>query len=162
MANGRRARRRVQVPPEQQVGVYAHSLGIWHTPHEFTLDFMVQEAPVIVPGAEDAPPPVQRLRVAARVRVPPTVLFELIRAVNHNLGLYEERFGKIRRPGEDLEAPTYPPVDWLDEDGSAEDLEDAAAESGDGTASDGGSPGDGSDGPGDDADPTDDGASSDD
>jgi hypothetical protein len=42
-------------------------------------------------------------RVVARVRIPPTIVFDLLRAVNENLAQYEEAFGEIKRPSD--EAP---------------------------------------------------------
>ena len=33
----------IQVPPEEEAGEYANFLMIWHTPHEFTLDYAVMQ-----------------------------------------------------------------------------------------------------------------------
>ncbi len=38
-------------------------------------------------------------RIVARIKVPPTVVFDILRAVNENLGRYEAAFGAIRPPG---------------------------------------------------------------
>jgi hypothetical protein len=38
-------------------------------------------------------------RVVARVKIPPTVVFSLIRAINENMTRYEQAFGEIQRPG---------------------------------------------------------------
>jgi len=45
--------------------------------------------------------------MVARVRVPPTSLFEIIRTISQNLAMYEQKFGPIGTPGPD--APLYPP-----------------------------------------------------
>ena len=45
-------------------------------------------------------------RLVARIRVPPTAVFDMIRTINQNLTLYEQRFGQIRPPGS---PPPYPP-----------------------------------------------------
>src|SRR5215472_10306820 len=82
--------------PDQQVGSYANALAIWHTAHEFTFDFLVSSEP---------PQP-------ARIRIPPTAVFDIIRTVNQNLTLYEQRFGQIRPPGAQM--PLYPPDDPAD------------------------------------------------
>ena len=46
-------------------------------------------------------------RLVARVRIPPTTVFDIIRTISQNLALYEQKFGPIRMPGGD--APLYPP-----------------------------------------------------
>jgi hypothetical protein len=46
-------------------------------------------------------------RLVARVRVPPTSVFEIIQTISQNLAMYEQKFGPIRTPGQDT--PLYPP-----------------------------------------------------
>ena len=46
-------------------------------------------------------------RLVARIRVPPTAVFDIIRTINQNLTLYEQRSGHIRPPGG--QSPLYPP-----------------------------------------------------
>jgi hypothetical protein len=88
------------------VGVYSNFLGVWHTAHEFTLDFAVTQP--ASPGTDENGNVVTRVpcQVVARVRVPPTVLFDFLRTINENLTNYESSFGSIQRPpaGE-----VYPP-----------------------------------------------------
>lgn len=94
--------------PGLRGGVYANTLLVWHTPHEFTLDFMVHAQP---------PQPAQTAQgqavikaphqLVARVRISPSVAFEVIRAINENMTNYESAFGPIHRPGQ--EAPLYAP-----------------------------------------------------
>ncbi|HEY6015820.1 MAG TPA: DUF3467 domain-containing protein [Gaiellaceae bacterium] len=81
----------VDLPDELVPGVYANAAGVWHTPYEFTVDFLSlllrdPEAPDVVP-----------CRVVARIKLPPTVIFDLIRALNANMTVYEARFGEIHR-----------------------------------------------------------------
>jgi hypothetical protein len=38
-------------------------------------------------------------RVVARVKIPVTVLFDVLRALNENMTRYESVFGEIKRPG---------------------------------------------------------------
>jgi hypothetical protein len=99
--------------PSLEGGVYANGLIAWFTPHEFTLDFIVNSAPS-QPGETPEGEAVIRAphRLAARVRIPPTALFDIIRAINENMGRYEQAFGPIRRPGP--EVPLYPPGDLGD------------------------------------------------
>jgi hypothetical protein len=89
-------------------GVYANALAVWHTPHEFTLDFMVTANP---PQPAQTPEGETVIRaphqLVARVRIPPGAVFDIIRAINENMTNYEQAFGPIRRPGQDT--PLYPP-----------------------------------------------------
>jgi hypothetical protein len=77
----------IAVPPELLGGVYANLLGVWHTEHEFTLDFasaISQEGGILG---------------VSRIRVAPTVVFELMQNINRELAIYEQKYGAIRRPG---------------------------------------------------------------
>ena len=87
-------------------GVYSNFLGVWHTAHEFTLDFAVTQ-PAMSATDEDGNP-VTRVpcQVVARVRVPPTVVFDFLRTINENLSTYESSFGAIQRPAS---GEVYPP-----------------------------------------------------
>jgi hypothetical protein len=96
----------VQITPEMEAGVYANFLNVWHTAHEFTLDFastMPAEQ-----GTDELGAPGVRIpaRVAVRVKVPPTLMFDIIRAINDNLTRYEATFGAISRPSDG--PPLYP------------------------------------------------------
>jgi hypothetical protein len=81
----------IQVPEALQAGAYANGAMVRHTPYEFTLDFFSTQPPT-----PDAPNVVQCL-VTARVKIPPTVVFDLLRAVNENMTKYESQFGEIPR-----------------------------------------------------------------
>jgi hypothetical protein len=97
----------VTVPDDVAAGHYANLLNVWHTAHEFTLDFATTMAPeggLDPHGEEFVRVPV---RVVERVRVPPTLLFDIIRALNDNLTRYEETFGPIPRPQGN--EPLFPP-----------------------------------------------------
>jgi hypothetical protein len=108
----RRPRFQVLVPDELQGGAYANALNVWHTAHEFTLDFGAT-----LPAERRPEGVVVPIRVAARVKVPPSVLFEMIRAINENMTRYESVFGRIEGPSSD--EPLVPPDDLLG--GSAPD-----------------------------------------
>jgi hypothetical protein len=91
---------KLDVPPELEGGTYANVLNVWHTAYEFTLDFGVMQQ---VGEPEDADAAVQvPVRVVSRVRIPVTLLFEVLKALNTNMTGYESTFGSIRPP----EAPT--------------------------------------------------------
>lgn len=88
------------VPPELERGAYANFLSVWHTPYEFTLDFaVIQPSPV---AEEDDPnsPVTVPCPVVARVKIPVTLVFDVLRALNENMTRFESRFGEIQRPGE--------------------------------------------------------------
>ena len=88
--------------PALEAGDYANGLAIWHTLHEFTFDFFVSSQP----PAEVTTPEGEKViraphRLVARIRVPPTSVFDIIRTVSQNLSLYEQKFGPIRTPSSD-------------------------------------------------------------
>jgi uncharacterized protein DUF3467 len=88
----------IQIPNELEAGVYANFLSVWHTAYEFTLDFGVTQPPQ-VDHPDDPNEPVRvDCRVVARVKIPVTVLFDVLRALNENMTRYEQVFGEIRRP----------------------------------------------------------------
>lgn len=85
--------------PEAQVpGVYADLVGVWHTPDVFVLDFSTLVEPARLHPDPAAPPTVvQRAQVVARVRVPPSQVFEIMRALEQQLTAWEAETG--RSPG---------------------------------------------------------------
>ncbi len=78
----------VEVPVEIEDGVYSDMVYVWHSEHGFTLDFGSLKRPPGGPG--DGPEPV---KIVARVRIPPGVMFPLTRALSENLDLFERRNG---------------------------------------------------------------------
>ena len=78
------------IPDEIAGGVYSNMVLVWHTAYEFTLDFSAIE-----PSDSNRVP----CRVVSRVRIPPTVIFDLMRALNENMAKYEATFGEIKRVG---------------------------------------------------------------
>lgn len=93
---------KLDVPPELEGGTYANVLNVWHTAYEFTLDFGVMQQ-VGEPDPEDPDAALQvPVRVVSRVRIPVTLLFEVLKALNTNMTGYESTFGPIRAP----QAPT--------------------------------------------------------
>jgi hypothetical protein len=96
---------RGEIRPEIAGGVYSNLLVVSHTPHEFTLDFMVMgpgAAMVDDTGQQYLPAP-----VVARVKVPPTVMFAIASAIADNVDRYEQAFGAINAPL--ASPPLYPP-----------------------------------------------------
>jgi hypothetical protein len=74
----------IVVPDELQAGVYAQSAVLWHTQHDFTLDFLVYQDLTL-------------LRLVGRVRIPTTLIFELLQGLNATMTDYETEFGEIKR-----------------------------------------------------------------
>ena len=102
----------IQVPDDLIGGAYANFLSVWHSGHEFTLDFSSTQPPQ--PRFDDSGNLVGVTvpsRVTARVKIPPTLVFDIVRALNANMTKYEEQFGSIRRPGQ--EEALFPPDDLL-------------------------------------------------
>ena len=93
MEAGEQPQFQFRVPPELEGGAYSNMVGVWHTPHEFTLDFSVT-----LPVAQTEQGMVLPCQVVARLKVAPTLVFELMRALNENMTRYEQAFGEIRRP----------------------------------------------------------------
>lgn len=86
----------IEVPAELEGGTYSNVLNVWHTAYEFTLDFGVMQA---VGQQEDPAAPLQvPVRVVSRVRIPVTLLFEVLKALNTNMTNYEAAFGPIGEP----------------------------------------------------------------
>jgi hypothetical protein len=79
--------------------VYANILGVWFSPYEFALDWGLTEP--IVPEDPDDPTSPLRIPVSlvARVRLPTTLVFDVLRSLNDAMTRYEAMFGEIRRPG---------------------------------------------------------------
>lgn len=83
--------------PEVEAGVYADFVGVWHQPHCFVLDFSVHTNPpkvIEIDGQQVVNVPA---RLVARVRVPPGQVFEIMKALEKQLSLWERE--QDRKPG---------------------------------------------------------------
>jgi len=96
-AGGRHVSFRVDLPSEEIAGHYANFLSVWHTPHEFTLDFAATQPPQVDEDDPDAPVVVP-CQVVARVKIPVSLVFDVLKALNENMTKYEARFGPITGP----------------------------------------------------------------
>lgn len=75
---------------------YADMAIVGHTPHGFTLEFVAIEP--LMAGDDGT---VQGT-VVARVKLPPSVIFQIASAIAENVDLYEKQFGPITaRPRSD-------------------------------------------------------------
>lgn len=85
----------LDVPPEAEVGFYADFASIWHTPETFVLDFAVLKRPPQPSQLADGTAGVVfPTRVVARVRVPPAQIFEIMKALEQQLTMWEREHGK--------------------------------------------------------------------
>ncbi|HWH33543.1 MAG TPA: DUF3467 domain-containing protein [Egibacteraceae bacterium] len=81
----------ITVPDDAKRGEYANFLVVTHSPHEFTLDFCQ-----VVTGTD---PERMQAEVVSRVKLAPTMVGKVIRALNDNLTGYEEKFGLVKEIG---------------------------------------------------------------
>ena len=92
----------VSIAPELEGGVYASFANLWHGPDVFTIDFAALSAP---------PERVQdehghafnrfQTRVVSRVRIPPSQVFELMKALEIQLSAWENETGQKPSPPAD-------------------------------------------------------------
>lgn len=85
-----RPRVNVRVPDDQKHGSYSNVLVVTHGPHEFTLDFAQFQ-----PGKDGA----VGAEVVQRIRVAPTMVGQIMQALNTNLSKYEDRYGPVKAIG---------------------------------------------------------------
>ena len=94
-----RVQARFDIPDDLRVGVYANNLRVSHSPYEFTLDFAVADDQ-LQPIDPDDPESdlVLAHTVVSRVRLPVSLVFDIIRTINLDMTTYEATWGDIRRP----------------------------------------------------------------
>src|ERR1700722_16094799 len=85
----------LRTPEELKAGVYANGLGVWSTQTEFTLDFIVNLPPEQASDSEGNPVAVVPQEVVARVKIPPPLLFQVMRSLAGAQDAYEAQWGSI-------------------------------------------------------------------
>ncbi len=76
-------------------GAYANGVLVWNTSHEFTVDFTSQRGPTSSGEALD-------VLIVARVKIPASAMFQIVRTMSANIGRYEHQHGRITpRPPKD-------------------------------------------------------------
>jgi hypothetical protein len=88
---------RLDVPEEERGGRYSNFLAVWHTGHEFTLDFAATQPPQPPDSSDEESRAVVPCQVVARVRIPVSLVFDVLRTLNENMTRYEAKYGEIRR-----------------------------------------------------------------
>jgi Protein of unknown function (DUF3467) len=86
------------VPPDQEAGVYANTVAVWHTAYDFTIDFAATQLPQQTDRGNPESSWVVPARVVARIRIPPTLVFDVIQTINARMEVYEAEWGEIARP----------------------------------------------------------------
>jgi hypothetical protein len=90
----------VRTPERWTAGVYANGVGVWSTQTEFTLDFLVNLPPQAGTGTDK---PLSLVEVVARLKLPPALIFQLLRNLSDALSKHEAQWGKIP----DFKGPTF-------------------------------------------------------
>lgn len=81
----------IKVDDDRKYGTYANFLVVSHSPHEFTLDFCQ-----VMPGGKETN---VQAEVVSRLKVAPTMVGKIIRALNTNMTNYEDKFGLVKDVG---------------------------------------------------------------
>ena len=89
----------VSIAPELEGGVYASFANLWHGPDVFTIDFAALSAPP-ERGEDENGHGFNRFqtRVVSRVRIPPSQVFELMKALEIQLSAWETETGHKPSP----------------------------------------------------------------
>ncbi len=100
----------MEVPAELEGGVYANFLVVWHSGHEFTFDFAVTQPPRPLDPGDAGSPVTVPCRTVARVKIPPTLVRNVLEALEQNVTRFESTFGRIiervvREPQEEIHEP---------------------------------------------------------
>jgi hypothetical protein len=93
---GRGPEHRVEIvmPDKQAAGVHADLVGVWHTRDSFVLDFSVITEPTrLEPVGAGESVVLERAQVVSRVRIPPSQVFEIMKALEQQLSIWERETG---------------------------------------------------------------------
>jgi hypothetical protein len=87
------AEQRIQIalPPKYLAGVFADFVRAWHTKDSFVLDFAAFTEPVV--RDDETGDYVHNAAIVSRVRIPPSQVFELMKALEQQLSAWEKEQG---------------------------------------------------------------------
>ena len=89
----------INMPTDHVAGVYADLVSAWHTPNVFVLDFAAVVRPVHPEQTDDGKDVLQLdAQVVARVKIPPSQVFEIMKALEKQLTAWETETGKRTVP----------------------------------------------------------------
>lgn len=115
----------IRIDSDREAGAYANLASVWHSPHEFTIDFAATLPPETRKGPDGQDMTVIPARVTARVKLPVSVVFDLLKAINDNMTRYEARFGSLPSNAN----VSLPPDLQVGNDDDADDEGDSSGES---------------------------------
>jgi hypothetical protein len=87
----------IEISPEVEAGIYADFASLWHTADSFVIDFAaLRQPPYTAPEDPQTGRTVAVLptRIVARVRIPPGQVFELMKALEQQLSMWEKESGR--------------------------------------------------------------------
>lgn len=86
----------LDISPEVEVGVFANFVSLWHDADSFTLDFAAVTRPPAPMRDEDSGAEFVGIpaRIVARVRIPPSQVFEIMKALEQQLTAWETETGR--------------------------------------------------------------------
>lgn len=86
----------IEMSAEIEAGIWADFASLWHTPDAFVIDFAALRRPPY--ASEDAQTGkvtgVMPARIVARVRIPPSQVFEFMKALEQQLSMWEKETGR--------------------------------------------------------------------
>jgi hypothetical protein len=92
-------RTQINVPDDVESGNYADFVSVWHNRDVFVLDFGVLTQPPLAVEDENGQPFLAvPTRVVSRVRIPPSQVFEIMRALEAQLTSWEQENGESANP----------------------------------------------------------------
>ncbi|MFN8074727.1 MAG: DUF3467 domain-containing protein [Kineosporiaceae bacterium] len=92
-------RMEIVMPETHVAGVHADLVGVWHTRDSFVLDFSAIVEPArLEPVSADEAAVVERAQVVSRVRIPPSQVFEIMKALEQQLSIWERETGSRPTP----------------------------------------------------------------
>lgn len=90
------------MPESQIAGVHADLVGVWHTPDSFVMDFSALAEPPQLHQESRQDIVMQHAQIVARVRIPPSQVFEIMKALEQQLSAWERETGQGAPPATDL------------------------------------------------------------
>lgn len=90
----------IDLPPAQEVGVFADFANVWHTPATFVMDFLSVKGPAqaVTDDKTGESSAMLRAGVAARVRIPAEQIFPLMEALKAQSQKWLAETGRIEPP----------------------------------------------------------------
>jgi hypothetical protein len=90
----------IELPTEQEAGVFADFANIWNTPSTFVLDFLSVKQPLVDAKLLDPEADGQVLltKVVSRIRIPAEQVFPLIQALSNQAQMWLQQTGREEPP----------------------------------------------------------------